>query len=89
MIRTATRTNFGRIPKTYRELVAELPPRPIHDDVDLRNALEMIDRLAGFQLNADQEDYSEAISTFIEVYETARFPTGEITLTPLDALKAC
>jgi hypothetical protein len=34
----------------------------------------MIDRLAGFDLNADQEDYLEAIATFVEAYEKDRFP---------------
>jgi hypothetical protein len=40
----------------------------------LAGALEMIDRLAGFPLNADQEDYLHAISTFVEAYEAERFP---------------
>ncbi len=88
MSRTATRNNFRRLPKTYGELVAALPPRPIHDAVDLANAAEMIDRLAGFELNADQEDYLEAISVFIEAYEADHFPIDDSTMTPLDALKA-
>ena len=77
----------GELPKTYGALVAMLPPRPIHDDVDLANASEMIDRLAGFKLNADQEDYLEAISTFVEAYEAERFPIDDSRITPLDALK--
>ena len=48
----------------------------------------MIDRLAGFKLTADQEDYLEAISTFVEVYEAERFPIDDSRITPLDALKA-
>jgi HTH-type transcriptional regulator/antitoxin HigA len=47
----------------------------------------MIDRLAGFDLNADQEDYLDALSTFVEVYERDRFPMGESDITPLQALK--
>ena len=43
-----------------------LPPRPIHDDFELANSAEVIDRLAGFAPNVDQEDYPEAISTFVE-----------------------
>ncbi len=78
----------ARLPKTYRGLVAMLPPRPIHDEVDLANATEVIDRMAGFTLNADQEDYLEAISTFVEAYEAARFPIDDSRLTPLDVLKA-
>jgi antitoxin component HigA of HigAB toxin-antitoxin module len=69
-----TSASIKRLPRTYAGLVALLPPRPIHDDVDLANATQMIDRLAGFDLNADQEDYLEAIATFVEAYEKDRFP---------------
>ena len=88
MSQPTTKTDFRRLPKTYSALVAMLPPRPIHDDVELANATEVIDRLAGFTLNADQEDYLEAISTFVEAYEAERFPMDDSQLTPLDALKA-
>lgn len=88
MSNTATRNDFRRLPKTYVALVAMLPPRPIRDDVDLANATEMIDRLAGFNLNEDQEDYLEALSTFVEAYEAGRFPIDDSRITPLDALKA-
>ncbi|MCE5277894.1 MAG: transcriptional regulator [Planctomycetaceae bacterium] len=88
MSNTATKSDFRRLPKTYDALVTMLPPRPIHDDVDLANVTEMIDRLAGFDLNQDQEDYLEALSTFVEAYEAARFPIDDSQISPLDALKA-
>jgi len=88
MSKTATKNALRRLPKTYGGLVAWLPPRPIHDDVDLANATEVIDRLAGFDLNADQEDYLEALSTFVEAYEAERFPMADSRIDPLDALKA-
>ena len=88
MTRTASRIEFGRLPKTYQELVALLPPRPIHDDVELANTSQMIDALAGFDLNADQEDYLEAISMFVEAYEAHRFPMEESFESPLRALRA-
>jgi HTH-type transcriptional regulator / antitoxin HigA len=87
MSNTAIKNDFRRLPKTYGALVAMLPPRPIHDDVDLANATEMIDRLAGFDLAADQEDYLEALSTFVEAYEINRFPIDDSRIAPLDALK--
>jgi len=87
MTRTTTVAGFKRLPHTYAGLVALLPPRPIHDDVDLENATHMIDRLAGFELNADQEDYLEAVSTFVEAYERDRFPPDDVPMTPLAALK--
>lgn len=76
-----------RLPTTYGELVAMLPPRPIHDGLDLANAIEVIDRMAGFALNRDQEDYLEAIATFVEAYEAERFPMNDSRIAPLDALK--
>lgn len=88
MSNTAMKNGFRRVPKTYGALVSMLPPRPIHDNVDLANATEMIDRLAGFDLNADQEDYLEALSTFVEAYEADRFPVDDSRIAPLDALKA-
>jgi HTH-type transcriptional regulator/antitoxin HigA len=70
MTRTTTpAAGFKRLPRTYAGLVAMLPPRPIHDKVDYDNAVEMIDRLAGFDLTADQEDYLDALATFVEAYE--------------------
>jgi HTH-type transcriptional regulator/antitoxin HigA len=87
MRKASTKHDFRRLPTAYADLVALLPPRPIHDDVDLSNATEMIDRLAGFELNEDQEDYLEAFSTFVEAYEAERFPIDDSRITPLDALK--
>lgn len=88
MRKASTKHGFRRLPKTYAGLVALLPPRPIHDDIDLANTTEIIDRLAGFELNEDQEDYLEAISTFVEAYEAERFEIDDSRITPLDALKA-
>lgn len=88
MNKSMTAAGVRSLPRTYSALVALLPPRPIHDDVDLANATEMIDRLAGFQLNADQEDYLDALSTFVESYESERFPMNGRAMPPLEALKA-
>ncbi len=44
--------------------------------------------MAGFKLNADQDDYLDAISTFVEAYEAARFPADGTDLTPLEAIEA-
>ena len=86
--KSSRRSGFRELPKTYAKLAAVLPPRPIHDDNELADALEMIDRLAGFPLNAHQEDYLDALSTFVEAYEARRYPLAASRLTPLAALKA-
>jgi HTH-type transcriptional regulator/antitoxin HigA len=59
------------IPTTFEELCRQLFwPRPLHDDVDYHNAAEVVDRLAMLKRRTkDQEDYLEAISTFIEKYD--------------------
>ena len=43
--------------------------RPIHDQVELENALQVLEAMAGHRLNAQQEDYFEALSTLVEAYE--------------------
>ena len=88
MNKTTTKSSFRRLPRHYAELVAMLPPRPIHDEVDLANVSEMINRLAGFDLNSDQEDYLDALSVFVEAYEAERFPREDSQMGPLEALKA-
>lgn len=69
MARTRTRKFQGPPARTYADLVAILPPRPLHDAVDYDNAVEMMGNLIGYKLNADQEDYLEAIGVFVQRYE--------------------
>lgn len=70
MTATASHSNTSGPPaKTYGELIRVLPPRPLHDEQDYEAAVEMMGRLIGFDLNADQEDYLEAIGRFVDDYE--------------------
>jgi HTH-type transcriptional regulator / antitoxin HigA len=78
----------GRIPRTYAELAGRLMPRPIRDRVDHQNALAMLDSMAGFKLNADQEDYFDALATFVERYEAERKFLGRAKLTPAELLRS-
>lgn len=71
----------GDIPTTYAELVRLLMPQPLHDEVDYRNALQVLDAMAGLPLSADQEDYFEAVATFVEKYEAKRHPLDDVKLT--------
>ena len=87
MKKIAKKRDYQSIPKTYSALVKILPPRPIHDDVDLANATEIIHWMAGFPLNADQEDYLDAIATFVSAYEDIHYPIDTSSVTPLDTLK--
>ncbi len=68
---TATRKHkfHGPPARSYAELVATLPPRLLHGERDYQAAVEMIGRLAGYELNRDQEDYLEALTVFVKRYE--------------------
>lgn len=70
--------SYEGVPKTYDQLLAMHPLRPIHNDVELEHATdEMIDLLAGHDLNADQADYLDVLSTLVEAYETTHDPLDD------------
>jgi HTH-type transcriptional regulator/antitoxin HigA len=81
MTKTGTAFTPSTLPKKYEELVALHVPRPIHDQVDFDNVMELIDRLSGARLNSEQEDYLEILATLVEAYERE-------TLKPLRPLPA-
>jgi HTH-type transcriptional regulator/antitoxin HigA len=77
-----------QLPKTYPELVRLLPPRTIHDDVDLEDVAEIVDRLAVLEHpTKDQADYLETLSTLVAAYEDVHRPIDTSHLGPLDTLK--
>ena len=91
-MKTASRTiasseSFAKLPKDYAGLCRRYVPRPLHDATDYVAALQAVEPLLGFEdrLNADQADYLEAVSSFIEAYDRARvkWPKGSA----LDTLK--
>ena len=86
-MKTRTMTHDD-IPDSYAELVDLLMPRPLHDDVDYRNALGVLDAMAGFDMNTDQEDYFEAISTFIEKYEARHHAIANEKMAPAELLRS-
>ena len=69
-----TKLTFKDLPKNYQGLLALHMLRPIHDKVDYGNALEILDAMAGQNLNRDQDDYFEALSLLVEAYESAHLP---------------
>jgi len=76
------------IPGSYAELIGLCMPRPLHDDMDYRNALAVLDAMAGFEMNADQQDYFEAIATFVEKYEAKHLAINEEEMTPVELLQS-
>lgn len=83
----ANRIAFAKLPRTYEGLVHLHMLRPIHDEVELANATEVIDAMAGHKLNSDQAAYLEALSTLVEAYETEHHPIDDSRITGLQALK--
>jgi len=86
-LKTRTLTH-DRIPETYAGLAALCMPRPLHDETDYEGALEVLNAMAGFELNADQTDYFDAIATFVEKYETAHHAVDAPDLKPVEVLRA-
>jgi HTH-type transcriptional regulator/antitoxin HigA len=86
-MKTGTLTH-DKIPKVYGELVRLFMPRPLHDEVDYRNALGVLDAMAGFKMNADQNDYFDAIATFIEKYEAEHHAIDSKTMTPVQLIRS-
>jgi antitoxin component HigA of HigAB toxin-antitoxin module len=60
----------ARMPGTFEQLNALLPLRPINDSIDLRNAEEVMDRLAVLEKRTkDQNDYLQTLVLLTEAYE--------------------
>ena len=85
---TAKTLTHDDIPESYGELVGLFMPRPLHDDVDYRNALAVLDAMAGFKMNPDQQDYFEAIATFIEKYEAEHHAIDAAKMTTVELLRS-
>lgn len=60
---------YASLPKDYAGLCRLRVPRPIHDRVDLDNAMEITDAMAGHDLTPDQADYFDLFCRLIEDYE--------------------
>ena len=66
---------YGRGKDRYLELINGFPLRPIKDDTELDDAICVIDTLIDkARLSRAEQDYLEAISVFVEVYEEKMHP---------------
>lgn len=73
-------TTYADIPKTYRELCHLYLPRPIHDATEDAAATAMMHALAVFdeaKLNADQRDYLDALTEFVDAYDKAKMKNAK------------
>ncbi len=81
---------FADLPADYAGLCGVLVPRPIHDKATYENALEVIEAMAGFEenFNEDQGDYFAVIADFVGAYEDAQKAGQDSNLRPpLESLK--
>ncbi len=91
-MKTATRktrpfASYADVPKNYRELCQFYLPRPIHDANEDEAATEMMNALAVFpKLNAEQQDYLDALTEFVDAYDKAK-PVRWPKIKGLDVLK--
>jgi HTH-type transcriptional regulator / antitoxin HigA len=83
-----TPMRYEDIPKTYSRLLAMHPLRPIHNNAELDHATAIVDRIAGHDLNVDQADYLDVLSTLVEAYENAHHPRDDPAISGLDGLRA-
>lgn len=78
---------FHKMPRTFQDLCRMLPPRPIHDRVSYENAIEVIEAMAGHDLNQDQQDYLETLSQLAGAYEDTHHHKDLSHITPLESLR--
>ena len=56
--------------KSYAALIDNFPLRPLHDEVDYDNALEVVETLVGSpELTDDEADYLDVLADIIQKYE--------------------
>ncbi len=85
---TATTADLGPLPETWAELTAQLPLRPIHDDVEYDNAVGRLDLLAVLdERTEDQEDYLETLSALVERYDDEHFAINDSDISPIEVLR--
>lgn len=83
-----TRNQHKKLPGRFEELVALMPPRAIADDIELDNALEMIDRLMATPRHTKgRAAYLETLVQLVEVYEQRHHAIDTADLTGIDTLK--
>lgn len=85
--KTSVPTRFSEFPKSYAGLCAILIPRTIHDEIELDNVTEIMDRMAGHKLTKDQTDYLDTLATLAADYEDQHVP-GLPKLEPHEFLAA-
>ncbi|MHB1157332.1 MAG: helix-turn-helix domain-containing protein [Phycisphaerales bacterium] len=83
-----TRNTDSKLPRSFNDLVAVMPPQAIMDEVHYENTLEMIDRLmAADKLTKEQELYLETLVQLVQAYETQHYAIDTHRLSGIAALR--
>lgn len=78
---------YTGVPATFAELVTMFPPRPIHTESAFDAATAIVQKMAGHNLNRDQDDYLDLLSTLIHVYDQEHHALAAAHMKPLEALQ--
>ena len=77
-----------KISATCKELMELYTIRPIHDEIEYDNAVEMASLLAGLEpMTSDQDDYFDLLTDQIEKYDSEHYVLDFSDCTPLEMLK--
>jgi HTH-type transcriptional regulator/antitoxin HigA len=86
---TATQRNARqKKPDTYMELIHQFPLKTIKNDKDHEQAVEMVQKLMGGDLDAGASDYLDMLILIVNKYEDEHHTPEGTYLTPQQALKA-
>jgi HTH-type transcriptional regulator/antitoxin HigA len=88
MTMPTTRNADRRLPRRFEQLVAEMPPQAIMDEVHYDNTVDMIDRLmAAGKLSEGQQLYLETLVQLVQAYEANHHAIDTAGLGGMDALR--
>lgn len=78
---------FATMPRDYTGLCRILTPRPIRDQTDYANTVEVTDAMAlhAEHFTNDQEDYFDVLCTLIEAYDAQHVKWKDVP--PLELLR--
>ena len=83
-----TRNTDSKLPRSFNDLVAVMPPQAIMDEVHYENTVEMIDRLmAAGKLTKGQELYLETLVQLVAAYEAQHYAIDTRRLSGIAALR--
>lgn len=72
---------------SYATLIAEHPPRVIRNEKQYDETLDLIDELMSRELDREESDYLDTLTTLVEAYESRHHTIDTADIDGIDALK--